>query len=735
MSDSSPYADERELAERAVWMALRLIHPHQGPEERKTEFPMSKMSSVASQALIVGAIRQKYSKDPIVAEDCTRWLHEGSEFAKAVLKTHFPEPSFAGKTKRLFGCGPIYSEQILERVRSTRGGTKSAGRFWVINGLDGLSPYEQGGQWTISICLIVDGKEVVVGMACANVDSKCTPRAEGDADEAAQDHERQAVMGTLLSAEKGCGAHFRELKSLDEDLPVQERLWSISSRVTARSKLQMMALSHPSRGELAMLGLLAQRLDTAEHIKYFQSSQMRYIAVIFGAGDFFVQLPTQSLPKIWQHAGPNLLMHEIGGKVTDMADQNLNFGNGRLLAKNPGVVAARATIYGPLIKTVFDTISERVRGHPNFAPRDESISKNGGGPRKPRNLVLDLRPRDEQNDVLPELPTFITENPYMQEWYNRAFVLAYHKYKELYTLVYRKRHDANEADPDGLGTNRQVDHTPHYKPPEPKEVILTPRQRARAEDKARRADRKKAGKWSAEDERIYWAARRADRFRSNTREITWADLTFSDEEFKIRPEESESEHETSEEESDDEPENPNETEEEKEAREKRKAAKEKVKEAKEWEKELEKRIKKKEKEIIEAAEFKAARKKRVQERALNEELMRTIHSNFDNETPEERRKRETRTRKIEKKWQAVIRGEVAAKNDPKPILNEKKRAKLRRKEERRLERRRNERLPLQEAYREELLEKSHSAGDAETHMEQQMNEVDLVDKDYRTGLM
>lgn len=694
---------------------------------------MSKMSSVASQAIIVGAIRQKHPNDPIVAEDYTRWLHEGSELSTAVLETHFPEPSFAGKTRQLFGCGPLYSEQILERVRSTRGGTKSSGRFWVINGLDGLSPYEQGGQWTISVCLIVDGKEVVVGMACANVDSKCTPIADGDAANAPHDNEKQAIMGTLLSAEKGCGAHFRELKSLDEDLPGQERLWSISSRVTARANLQMMALSHPSKGELAVLEFLKQRLDAAEHIKYFQCSQMRYIAVIFGAGDFFVQLPSQSLPKIWQHAGPNLLMHESGGKVTDMADQNLNFGNGRLLAKNPGIVAARATIYGPLIKTVFATLSERVRGHPNFAPRDESISKNAGGLWKPRSLLADVHAIHEQDDKLPALPKFITDNPYMQEWYNRAFVLAYHRYKELYTLVYRRRYDAKEPDAEGLGTRKQVDHTPHYKPDEPKAVVLTPRQRARAEDKARRADRKRAGKWSAEDERIYWAARRADRFRSNTREITWADLTFSDEEFKVRPDESESEHETSEEDSDDEPEDLNAIDEEKAAREKRKVAREKAKEVKEWEKELEKRIKKKEKEIIKAAEFKAARKKRVQERALNEELMRSIYSNFENETPEDRRRRETRTRKIEKKWQAVIRGEVEAKKDPKPILNEKKRAKLRRKEERRLERRRSERMQTSEPDVEEP-ETGHVEAVA-NNMQQQMSDMDLMDKDDRTGLV
>jgi 3'(2'), 5'-bisphosphate nucleotidase len=44
--------------------------------------------------------------------------------------------------------------------------------------------------------------------------------------------------------------------------------------------------------------------------------------------------------KIWDHAGGSLLVHESGGICTDMHGQPLNFGLGRTLKGNEGIVAA-----------------------------------------------------------------------------------------------------------------------------------------------------------------------------------------------------------------------------------------------------------------------------------------------------------------------------------------------------------------------------------------------------------
>jgi 3'(2'), 5'-bisphosphate nucleotidase len=56
--------------------------------------------------------------------------------------------------------------------------------------------------------------------------------------------------------------------------------------------------------------------------------------------------------KIWDHAGGSLLVQESGGTCTDMHGRPLDFGRGRTLTANEGIVAAGKEVHPKAVEAV-----------------------------------------------------------------------------------------------------------------------------------------------------------------------------------------------------------------------------------------------------------------------------------------------------------------------------------------------------------------------------------------------
>ncbi|KAJ4306027.1 3'(2'),5'-bisphosphate nucleotidase [Collariella sp. IMI 366227] len=87
-------------------------------------------------------------------------------------------------------------------------------------------------------------------------------------------------------------------------------------------------------------------------------SQAKYGSIARGAGDIYLRLPTSKTyqEKIWDHAGGDLIVREAGGQVTDTKGNRLDFGVGRTLATNSGVIAAPAAVHGQVLKAVQEVL-------------------------------------------------------------------------------------------------------------------------------------------------------------------------------------------------------------------------------------------------------------------------------------------------------------------------------------------------------------------------------------------
>jgi 3'(2'), 5'-bisphosphate nucleotidase len=99
-------------------------------------------------------------------------------------------------------------------------------------------------------------------------------------------------------------------------------------------------------------------------------SQAKYAALVRGdgGGGVYLRLPVAGggrggeaggyQEKIWDHASGSLLVEEAGGIITDYRGRPLDFGLGRTLGTNYGVVAARKEVHAQVIEALQAVLAE-----------------------------------------------------------------------------------------------------------------------------------------------------------------------------------------------------------------------------------------------------------------------------------------------------------------------------------------------------------------------------------------
>ena len=83
-------------------------------------------------------------------------------------------------------------------------------------------------------------------------------------------------------------------------------------------------------------------------------SQCKYAVVARGQADAYLRLPTKKdyVERIWDHAAGSLVAIEAKCAVSDIHGKSLDFGHGRGLEKNRGIVVAPAKLHGRIIGAI-----------------------------------------------------------------------------------------------------------------------------------------------------------------------------------------------------------------------------------------------------------------------------------------------------------------------------------------------------------------------------------------------
>lgn len=351
------YAKELQIAELAVQRASILTkrvfnEKAKGTVDKNDKSPVT-IGDFGAQALIIAALRHNFPEDEIVAEEEAAQLQENDELKNTIWElvkgtTLDDEESEAS----LLGGAIKDADQMLELLDrgQSKGGNK--GRIWTIDPIDGTKGFLRGGQYAVCLGLMEDGDVKVGVLGCPNlpVDDQAPLTADIGSDQTSEGH------GVLFSAILGQGATSRALTTgaLASSKPISMKPVSNLADATFCESVEAGHSAHGDQANIASkLGITkaSVRMD----------SQAKYGSIARGAGDIYLRLPVKATyqEKIWDHAAGDLIVREAGGEVTDIHGKRLDFGVGRTLANNKGVVAAPKAAHAEVLSVVQEVLNAK----------------------------------------------------------------------------------------------------------------------------------------------------------------------------------------------------------------------------------------------------------------------------------------------------------------------------------------------------------------------------------------
>lgn len=344
------YESEKLIAELAVQRASLFtqqvfFEKTKGTVSKSDKSPVT-IGDFGAQALILQAIRKNFPNDEIVAEEEATSLRHNEELSNEiwtqVRNVKLQDPH----SDSLLG-GPLPSEKaMLDFIDQGKSPGGPKGRIWALDPIDGTKGFLRGGQYAVCLALIVDGDVKVGVIGCPNL--PVDDSAPLSVDIGVHQH-GGAGMGVLFSTVKGAGASSRPLSNAKL---APGRIISMRPvpDITHAVFCEGVEAGHSSQADNAAVAKLLGITSPSVRL----DSQAKYCSIARGAGDIYLRLPVNKnyQEKIWDHAAGDLLVREAGGQVTDMHGKRLDFGKGRILADNEGVVAAPQAIQGQVVDAV-----------------------------------------------------------------------------------------------------------------------------------------------------------------------------------------------------------------------------------------------------------------------------------------------------------------------------------------------------------------------------------------------
>lgn len=321
------YEAELSAAIDAVEKASRLCEAVQqrlvaGSSLEKGDRSPVTVADFGAQAVVSRLLALEFPHDPLVGEEDAEALRQDDNAAlrgKVVdgVRTILPDLS---------------DDEILAAIdRGTYGGG-ATGRHWTLDPIDGTKGFLRLDQYAVALALIEDGEVVLGVLGCPNLPH--------DADQPDGDR------GCLFWGVKGEGARWRPIGG-ESAAPifVTEASEPSGARFCESVEKAHSNQSHSARvAELLGITKPPFRID----------SQCKYAAVGRGDASIYLRLPTRAdyVEKIWDHAAGFRVVTEAGGRVTDVTGAPLNFGLGRGLTENKGVIVTNGPMHDQVLEAV-----------------------------------------------------------------------------------------------------------------------------------------------------------------------------------------------------------------------------------------------------------------------------------------------------------------------------------------------------------------------------------------------
>jgi 3'(2'), 5'-bisphosphate nucleotidase len=280
------------------------------------------IADYGAQALICEAISRVFPNDGVVAEE------SGQQFMALVDDEQ--RKQIVALISHALGRSVLESDVVgwLNYNRDVK-----ASRTWVIDPIDGTKGFLAMRHFAIAVGVLEDGQVTSGVMGCPGY-----PGFDG---------------GALMHALDG--KTYRQAMNGGDIQQV------FASKTTDQAKvriLESVEKSHASQDRMERVRVLAGLGDaTLERI----DSQEKYARIAAGDGELYLRLPrlnSENRHMIWDHAAGAALVYASGGKVTDIDGSPLDFTQGRLMAKNQGMIVSNGAIHAQVLEGVMKVLEE-----------------------------------------------------------------------------------------------------------------------------------------------------------------------------------------------------------------------------------------------------------------------------------------------------------------------------------------------------------------------------------------
>ncbi len=297
------------------------------PAAAKTDRSPVTVADYAVQALVGGMLQAGFPGEHLMAEEDSQALRAGPPAMTSMV---------ADYVRRYLPGAAL--DEIWSWI--DLGGASNEQAYWVLDPVDGTKGFLRNDHYVVALAWIEAGQVVLGGLGCPRL---AAPGATSDS------------AGSVVLAVRGEGAWITALESDDwqrlsvspEDRPQKARL------------LRSFEAGHTDE---VLMDDLARHLG-CEAPPVRMDSQAKYARMALGEGELLFRLLSPARPdyceKAWDQAAGSIVIEEAGGQVSDLRGDRLDFGRGRELTANIGVLASNGRLHAAALQALEDLGANR----------------------------------------------------------------------------------------------------------------------------------------------------------------------------------------------------------------------------------------------------------------------------------------------------------------------------------------------------------------------------------------
>lgn len=330
---------ERDFALETVRAAVRIcrmvqseISPGRWDKEDRT--PVT-VADLAVQAVVSGALAERFPGDPLMGEEESKELREPKW---ADLLARVTEHVHVVRSER-----PA-TATILDWIERGQHPVDRDRRYWVLDPVDGTKGFLRKEQYAIALALVERGEILLGVLACPNLPARLS------------DPSSSSSCGQLYAAVRGQGSQAFDLGPADAIVARRDIHVSPTADPACAQWCERVESSDRNHDITAQIiervGITADphRID----------SQAKYAVVARGEAAVYLRHSLSDYrEKVWDHAAGMIVTTEAGGRVTDVYGKPLDFSLGRQLDGNRGIVATNGLLHERVLAVARELLAQR----------------------------------------------------------------------------------------------------------------------------------------------------------------------------------------------------------------------------------------------------------------------------------------------------------------------------------------------------------------------------------------